>query len=194
MLAILSLYIVCGSLNQELDIDYPWRKYVPECVLYNGLESYSLEVLRSLWPSDPICSHKSWSTLALVKSCCPAAPRHYLNHCWFIISKVRLHSSGAIFKRNVSCQSLTLAWKLLIWNSILIHRGGPWVDIYKDDRAWPTAVIIGKIRTIDHQACLMNINSFDNITKGIVVPDVRYRIGAPSSDKYIKFEYFVIGK
>ena len=42
----------------------------------------------SLRPSDAIWWHRSGSTLAQVMACCLTAPRHYLNQCWFIISKV----------------------------------------------------------------------------------------------------------
>ena len=45
-------------------------------------------LLNSLWPSDSIWRHKSGSTLAQVMACCLAAPSHYMNQCWLIISKV----------------------------------------------------------------------------------------------------------
>ena len=46
------------------------------------------KVLNSSRPSDAICRHISESTLAQAMACCLTAPRHYLNQCWLIISKV----------------------------------------------------------------------------------------------------------
>ena len=42
--------------------------------------------------SDTIWWHISGSTLDQVLACCLAVPRHYLNQCWYIISKMRWHS------------------------------------------------------------------------------------------------------
>ena len=39
------------------------------------------------------------STLAQVMACCLMAPGHYLNQCWFIISKVQWHSCEGIFHK-----------------------------------------------------------------------------------------------
>ena len=44
--------------------------------------------LNSLWLSDVI--YRSGSTLPQVMACCLAAPSHYLNQCWLIISWVLL--------------------------------------------------------------------------------------------------------
>ena len=56
----------------------------------------------SLWPSDAIWQHRTWSTLAQVTACCLTAPSHYLNQCWLIISKVQSHSSGNPFTKYTS--------------------------------------------------------------------------------------------
>ena len=53
---------------------------------------FRYSVINSLWPSDAIWRHRSWSTLAQVMACCLTAPSHYLNQCWHIISKVQWHS------------------------------------------------------------------------------------------------------
>ena len=45
---------------------------------------------------------KSGSTLAQVMACCLMAPSHYLNQCWFIISRVQWHPSESNFTRNTS--------------------------------------------------------------------------------------------
>ena len=37
--------------------------------------------VNSLWPSDTIWHHGTWSTLVQVMACCLMAPSHYLNQC-----------------------------------------------------------------------------------------------------------------
>ena len=39
----------------------------------------------------PIWRWRSWSALVKIMACCLAAPSHYLNQCWLIISKVLWH-------------------------------------------------------------------------------------------------------
>ena len=51
------------------------------------------QCVNSLWPSDTIWWHITWSTLVQVMACCLSAPSHYLNQCSFISSKVSWHSS-----------------------------------------------------------------------------------------------------
>ena len=53
--------------------------------------------VNSLWPSDTIWWQRSGSTLAQVMAFCLTAPSHYLNQCWLIISKIKLHSSDSNF-------------------------------------------------------------------------------------------------
>ena len=55
-----------------------------------------------LGPSDAIWRQKIGSTLAQVKACCLTAPSHYLNQCWFTISKVHWHSFEYNFTRDTS--------------------------------------------------------------------------------------------
>ena len=40
----------------------------------------------SIWPSDAICYHGSWSTLVQIMACCLMAPSHNLNQCQCIIT------------------------------------------------------------------------------------------------------------
>ena len=54
----------------------------------------------SLWPSDAIWWHRSWSTLARVMACCLMAPSHYLSQCWFIIKCVLWHSPESNFTKS----------------------------------------------------------------------------------------------
>ena len=56
----------------------------------------------SLWPSDTIWRHRTWSTLAQVMACCLSAPGHYLNQCWLIISKIQSYSSWYHFTKDTS--------------------------------------------------------------------------------------------
>ena len=66
-----------------------------------GEKSNWMKHFNSLWPSDAIRRQKTESTLAQVMACCLMAPSHYLNQCWFIISKVLWHSlEGIIMRRS----------------------------------------------------------------------------------------------
>ena len=56
----------------------------------------------SLRPSDAIWRHRSGSSLAQVLACCLAAPSHYLNQYWLIISKSQQNSCKSICTRNTS--------------------------------------------------------------------------------------------
>ena len=60
-----------------------WLRYI-ESALYwfwNGAQIpwTALLPINSLWPSDAIWQHWTWSTLAQVMACCLMAPSHYLN-------------------------------------------------------------------------------------------------------------------
>ena len=52
-------------------------------------------LFNSLWPSDTVCQHRTWSSLVQVMACSQTAPSHYLNQCWLIISEVLWHSTQA---------------------------------------------------------------------------------------------------
>ena len=68
--------------------------------------SYQLCPVNSLRPSDAIWRHGTGSTLAQVMACCLAAPSHYLNQCWLIISRVLWHSSDEIIIKRSEDTSL----------------------------------------------------------------------------------------
>ena len=72
-----------------------------------GISSHGIN---SLWPSDAMWQHRSGSTLVQVLACCLKAPSHGLNQNWHI-SKVQW---GQFHMRQLSHQSLKLAWKILI--------------------------------------------------------------------------------
>ena len=58
------------------------------------------KLINSLGPNDAMWQHRSGLTLAQVMACCLTAPSHYLNHCWFLISKVPWHSPVSNFTVN----------------------------------------------------------------------------------------------
>ena len=70
----------------------------------------------SLWPSNAISQQSSGSTLVEVMACCLTAPSHYLNQRWIIINEVQWYASDGNLttKQKINCESLKLAWKLLI--------------------------------------------------------------------------------
>ena len=64
------------------------------------------ELVNSLWLSDAVRPHRSWSTLAQVMACCLMAISHYLNQCWLLTSEVLLHSSESDFMANAQATML----------------------------------------------------------------------------------------
>ena len=62
----------CQSYVCPMPVTQPWRIWLT----YRGIYS------------DTIWSHRSRSTLSQVMAWCLRAPRHYLNQCWLISSKV----------------------------------------------------------------------------------------------------------
>ena len=87
----------------------------------NGLiESLVRFITCSLWPSDAIWRHGSWSTLVQVMVCCLTAPSHYLNQCWLIITHY-----GPVHQRAISIEisqptvtkiSLKIIFLRFYWN------------------------------------------------------------------------------
>ena len=47
--------------------------------------------VNSLWPSDAIWHHRTWSTLVEATACYLTVPSRYLNQCWLIISELLCH-------------------------------------------------------------------------------------------------------
>ena len=76
-----------------------------------------------VWQSAKGSVSTSVSTLTQVMACCLMAPSHYMNKCWFIISRVQRHSFEGHFTRYSSHQSIKLAWKWLIWNYFSNSQG-----------------------------------------------------------------------
>ena len=64
-----------------------------ENVVYRMVANlFRLQCVNSLWPSNVIWWHRSWSTVAAAMACCHQAPSHYLNQCWLLISEDLWHS------------------------------------------------------------------------------------------------------
>ena len=84
-------------------------------------------MISSLWSSDAIWRHRTWSTLTQVMACCLTAPSHYLNQSWLIISKAQSHSSGNHITKDTPYQSLKSVWKWRAKISFKSHRG-QWVS------------------------------------------------------------------
>ena len=84
----------------------------------------------SLWPSDANWWQRFGSTLAQVMACCLAAPSHYLNQCWFIISEVQRHGTWKKFReRCPNHQSLKWTWNTNHSSkSLLKSPRGQWVN------------------------------------------------------------------
>ena len=72
------------------------------------------DTINSLWPSDAIWQHRSWSTLAQVMACCLTAPSHYLNQCWLFVSTDQWRLSKGNFTRDTQAinheNQLQFAW------------------------------------------------------------------------------------
>ena len=64
--------------------------------------------LNELRPRDSIWRQRSWSPLVQAITCCPTAPRHYLNQCSLIINGILCHLQEMLKI------SLIWVWKWLI--------------------------------------------------------------------------------
>ena len=56
--------------------------------------------INSMWPSDVLWHHRTWSTLVQVMTCCLTAPSHYLTQLWLTITDVFWHSPESNFTGN----------------------------------------------------------------------------------------------
>ena len=82
----------------------------------------------SLGPSDAIWRWRSWSTLVQVMACCLTAPSHYLNQCWFIISKGLWHSSEDIIIRRFEVTNQWSKIEVCIFKITSRSPRGQWVN------------------------------------------------------------------
>ena len=57
--------------------------------------------VNSLWPSDAICHHKTFSSSVQTMDSCPTAKSNYLNQCWLIIIEILGQSPEGHFVENV---------------------------------------------------------------------------------------------
>ena len=86
-------------------------------------------LVKSLWPSDAIWRHRSWSTLAQVMACCLTAPSHYLNQCWLIVSTDQWRLSKGHFTRDTPVINHKNQLQFALKNSSKSPRG-QWVNTY----------------------------------------------------------------
>ena len=85
------MFVLHHILHQSLiNVDIIWSKF-PQKVKSVG--SNFTVLFNLLRPKYAIWRHRTGSTLAQVMACCLAAPSHYLNQCWLIVSKVHWHSN-----------------------------------------------------------------------------------------------------
>ena len=70
--------------------------------------------VNTLWPSDDIWCHRTWSTLVKVMACCLITPSHYLTHWWLIVK----WTPGNNIHWNYN-QHLNFYWRKCIWKSHL---------------------------------------------------------------------------
>ena len=96
-------------------------------ILCVKLSNCAINLFNSLWPSDTICRHRTGSTLDQVMACWLTAPSHYLNQCWFIISKVLWHSSEDIIKRRFKNTNQKSKIENYSFKSTLRSHRGQWV-------------------------------------------------------------------
>ena len=71
---------------------------------------------------------RSGSTLAHVMACFLMAPSHYLNQCWFIISKVQWHSYQGNFTRDASAINHLNPFENYIFQILFKFPRGQWVN------------------------------------------------------------------
>ena len=97
----------------EIDISNLERK--SKTLLTNLLLDLSVSwFLNSLWPSEAIWLHKTWSTLVQVMACYLKASSHYLSKYWQTVHVVLWCHQSAFHLNYDNIFSLRWVWKLLI--------------------------------------------------------------------------------
>ena len=104
-----------------------WRLF------YSGLRvcyilNWYLEHFQLWW-------HRSGSTLAYVMVCCLTTPRHFLNQCWLIITKVKWHSSDISFTRDATAINHWNQFENYFYESSFKSPTGHWVK-----ETWPYCI------------------------------------------------------
>ena len=103
-----------------------------QCLLMTySLASPAGMFFNSLWPSDVIWRQGSMSISDQVMACCLAAPSHYLNQSWLMISEALWHSPDSNFTENTSYLSSKWVSNLLILYCSEILQG-PMSQEYRD--------------------------------------------------------------
>ena len=111
--------------------------------------------MNSLWPNDAIWQQRSGSTLARVMPCCLTAPTHYLNQCWFTISKIHQHSF-TILQEILQPSITTISWKSIflrfLWN---LPGAKELMQKWKKPAAWTN----GRMNKLTYKAISMSYSS-----------------------------------
>ena len=76
-----------------------------------------------------MCWHRSGSTMTKVMACCLMAPSHYLNQCWYIISRVMCHSPKGNNSRNAHEINHHNSLEIYTSNIKVTSPRGQWVNI-----------------------------------------------------------------
>ena len=107
-------------------------KYFAGMIIFNLGLSQTHPSFNSLWPSHTIRRHRSGSTLAQVMTCCLAAPSHYMNQCWHLVSEVFFFLPSLGNKFTVSAQTIIVYYKFenYSFEIIAISTRGQWVDTF----------------------------------------------------------------
>ena len=100
-------------------MELPW----PDDIVQNDraiTRSLGTWRLNSLWPSDYIWRHRSWSTLSQVIACCLTAPSHFLKQCWLTSVRSRDNQQREISleipQPSVTKMRLKIAYLKSHWN------------------------------------------------------------------------------
>ena len=110
---------------QVLYFQWQWQRNAFELLSVACVHAFFIVLYFNLLrPSDAIWRQRSGSTLAQVMACCLTAPSHYLNLRWFIISKVKWHSSKSKFTRDNSV--------INHWNYLKFHSNFPGANELND--------------------------------------------------------------
>ena len=96
--------------NQHIKVDVLKQKNL----VHRFLSLHKSSWVNPFWPGDAIWGQRSWPKLfQVVMACCLTAPSHYLNQCWFTLTKSSgIHSRvmfTGIFQKSILRLSLKFA-------------------------------------------------------------------------------------
>ena len=106
--------------------------------------------INSLWPSDAIWRHTSWSTLVRVMACCLTAPSHYLDQCLLYITEVLWQPPESNFTASAQATILRNEFENFTSKIIVGSSRGQWVNFDQ----WQTMTITNL--PFDRKSCSNN--------------------------------------